>query len=157
MKFSFKSFLEFAEPWQRAVKRQYGATDGPVNSPQLVLNTAKFMSNGKPKTILAGTMLQKMTDNRKDQDQLDPKKHFVTVKIMNQSDPKDHLMPDKGHGQPSPYAGETFTIPMNVYNWMIQPGQSPQQAPQAPMGQDQAIPPPPAGGANNAPPAPPIK
>jgi hypothetical protein len=125
-----------------------------------VLNTAKFMSNGKPKTIPAGVMLQKITP--KQSDDTDPKKSFVTVKIMNQSDPRDPLMPDKGHGIPSKYAGETFTIPMNVYNWMIQPGQSPQMTPPpAPMGQDQApggnIPPPPAGGANNAPPAPPTQ
>ena len=152
MKFSFKTFLEFDEPWQRAVKRQYGAEDN-TNPPQLVLNTAKFMSNGKPKTILSGTMLQKITPNRENQDDTDPKKSFVTVKIMNQADPRDPLMSDKGHGQPSQYAGETFTIPMNVYNWMIQPGQSPQaQPPQAPMGQDQApggnMPPPSAGGAS---------
>lgn len=143
-----KHFVEFDAPWQTTVKRTYGAQDN-TNPPQLVLNTAKFMSNGKPKTILAGTMLQKVTPNRENHDDTDPKKSFVTVKVMNQADPRDPLMPDKGHGQPSPYSGETFTIPMNVYNWMIQPGQSPQQAPQAPMGQDQATP---AGGANNTPP-----
>lgn len=124
--------MEFDEPWTHAVKRQFGAKD-TTNPPQLVLNSAKFMSNGKPKTITAGTMVQKITPDKPDD--TNPKKSFVTVKIMNQGDAHDPLMPDKGHGIPSKYAGETFTIPMNVYLWMIQPGQSPQAQPQMPPGQ----------------------
>lgn len=120
----FSGFKEFVEPWQHAVKRQYGAKDD-TNPPQIVTNSATFVANGQRKTILSGTTIYRLTPEDPGQDARDPKKSSVTIRIGNPADEKDPLMSATAHGQPSKFAGQTFTIPRDVYNFMIQPGPAP--------------------------------
>ncbi len=120
----FKRFLEdtFTEPWTRTVKRQYGA-ENKTNPLQIVLNRIVLTKGDQKFTILPGTTIEKLTTD--DNDSVDPKKTSVRIRIKSESDPKDPLMPLHGHGQPSQAAGQEFVVTRDVYNWLIQPGQSP--------------------------------
>jgi hypothetical protein len=124
----FAGFREFVEPWQRAVKRQYGAAD-TTNPPQIVTNAVTFRQNGQKKTILSGTTIQKITPDDPADDRRDPKRTSVTIRVMSPADEKDPLMAATAHGQPSPLAGQTFTVTRDVFNYMIQPGPAPGAAP----------------------------
>jgi hypothetical protein len=123
----FSGFREFAEPWQRAVKRQFGAQD-TTNPPQIVTNAVTITHNGQKKLIRGGTTIYKVTPDDPADDTRDPKKSSVTIRIGSPADDKDPLMPATGHGQPSPFAGQTFTITRELYNYMIQPGPGPAAA-----------------------------
>jgi hypothetical protein len=125
---NFKLWLKeekgFPEPWTRAVKRQYGAED-LTTSPKIVVNQIILSKNNKKYTILAGTSIQKLSDDSKEDDLRDPKKTSVRIKVLSNADPDNPLMSATAHGQPSEAAGQEFVVSRETYLWMIQPGQPP--------------------------------